>query len=106
VTVLDLSDDGALVEGEVRLLPGTHVEVHVMTREGRILARSRVVRAHVSQVRADRVLYRGGLMFERVVDTTPYGYAVPEGSPRFTGLSGTSYPRDEAGGVVRSSEDV
>ena len=40
--VLDVSPGGVLVEGDVRLLPGTHVDVHPLTPEWRLLARSRV----------------------------------------------------------------
>ena len=37
LVVIDLSNGGALVEGATRLLPGTHVDVHVITRDGRTL---------------------------------------------------------------------
>jgi hypothetical protein len=47
LAVVDIGDTGALLEGTSRLLPGTHVEVHVVTREGRTLVRSRVTRASV-----------------------------------------------------------
>ena len=50
LAVVDIGDAGALVEGTTRLLPGTHVEVHVVTREGRTLVRSRVTRAWVLAV--------------------------------------------------------
>jgi hypothetical protein len=66
---VDASDSGMLVEG-ARLLPGTHVDVHVVTVEGRVLVRSRVVRAYVAALRGDAVVYRGALAFDRAVDTT------------------------------------
>ena len=69
--VIDISNAGALVEGETRLLPGTHVDVHVVTAEGRLLVRSRILRASVTPVEAARVRYRGALLFERAVDTAP-----------------------------------
>jgi hypothetical protein len=69
LTVLNLSNTGLLVEGNVRLLPGTYVDVHVMTNEGRVLIRCRIVRAYVSAVASDRVSYRGALSFERPVNT-------------------------------------
>lgn len=69
LTVIDLSDAGALVEGAVRLLPGTRIDVHVMTRGGRVLTRARLTRARVSALAADRVIYRGALAFEAPVDT-------------------------------------
>ena len=67
--VVDISDHGVLVESEARLLPGTHVEVHMVTGDGRVLVRTRVVRACVSALR-DGVRYRSALAFERRVDTT------------------------------------
>jgi hypothetical protein len=74
VIVLDVSSTGALVEGEARLLPGTHIEVHVVTPTGRRLVRSRVVRAWVSALSAAGIRYRAGLAFERSVDTSTPGY--------------------------------
>jgi len=67
--VVDVSDNGALVEGPTRLLPGTRVEVHIVGRAGRVLVRSRVVRSWVYSLEADRVKYRSGLAFEQRVDT-------------------------------------
>ena len=69
LAVIDVSDAGVLVEGHARLLPGTHVEVHVITADGRVLIRTRVVRALVSALREDGVRYRSALAFERRVDT-------------------------------------
>jgi hypothetical protein len=66
--VIDVGAAGALVESDGRLLPGTCVDVHVMTLDGRELVRSRVVRAFVSQLSADRIVYRGALAFERCVE--------------------------------------
>jgi hypothetical protein len=65
--VVDVSTSGAQVEGTARLLPGTHADVHVTTREGRSLVRSRVVRALVWEVRPDGIRYRTGLAFDRPV---------------------------------------
>jgi hypothetical protein len=70
LAVLDVSDAGALVEGTTRLLPGTRVDVHVVTGAGRVLVRSRVVRAFVQSVDVDGVMYRSGLAFEQRVDTS------------------------------------
>jgi hypothetical protein len=77
LTVVDVSSGGALVEGPARLLPGTHVDVHIVTKEGRTLVRSRVVRAHVHYLDAAVVRYRGGIAFERSIDISAAGYAVP-----------------------------
>jgi hypothetical protein len=69
--VIDISSTGALVEGEARLLPGRHLDVHVVSSTGRTLARSRVVRAFVSALTSDRVLYRGALAFEQSLSLGP-----------------------------------
>lgn len=103
--MLNVSDGGALVEGASRLLPGTHIDVHVMTPEGRVLVRSRVVRALVSCVHADAVRYQGALVFDRDVNTAGDGYVVPDGSAEAAIATGTHYPgsidavlaRDETG---------
>ena len=55
LAVVDVSNTGLLVEGSVRLLPGTHVDVHVITSEGRVLVRSRVARCFVAALQADVV---------------------------------------------------
>src|SRR5688572_33486655 len=73
LTVLDLSNTGALLEGAARFLPGTHIDVHLVTTEGRTLVRSRIVRAYVSDVAADRIQYRGAVAFDRQVHTAVAG---------------------------------
>jgi hypothetical protein len=94
LSVVDVSDGGALVEG-TRLLPGTHLDVHVTTRDGRILVRSRVVRSYVVNLRADAVRYRGALAFERCVDTSPFiGYALPSLDRAAHGAQGNGYPNE------------
>lgn len=92
LAVIDVSDTGVMAEGEMRLLPGTHVEVHLVTRNGRELVRSRVVRAFVHHLCATRVLYRGALTFDRSVQTAVVGYAMPEGDEAPTSLPGSPYP--------------
>jgi hypothetical protein len=89
--VVDVADAGALVEGEARLLPGTHVDVHVTTREGRVLVRSRVIRAYVCDVQPACVRYRGALAFDAAVNTTAPGYLVPSGGRGLT-AQGSGYP--------------
>jgi hypothetical protein len=91
--VLDVSAAGALVEGETRLLPGTHVDVHVLAAEGRVLVRSRVVRAWVSALASDCVRYRGALAFERPIDT---GYPLPSGAAVPPDAAGSRYPLEAA----------
>lgn len=90
--VIDVSDTGLLAEGEMRLLPGTHVDVHLVTTEGRVLIRSRVVRALVWRVCRDRIDYRGAIVFERSVSTGAVGYPIPGVPGSSNGPSGKPYP--------------
>jgi hypothetical protein len=91
LAVIDVSRHGVLVEGEMRLLPGTHADVHVLTADGRVLVRSRVVRAYVSGLWSDRILYRGALAFERPVSIGT-GYALPAPAPGVSAGPGSDYP--------------
>jgi hypothetical protein len=70
LVVIDVADSGALVEGDARLLPGTHLDVHVITRAGRVLIRSRVARAYVCIVQADAIRYRTALAFSTAIDAS------------------------------------
>ena len=76
----------------MRLLPGTHVDVHLVTAEGRLLIRSRVIRAFVCRVCRDRIEYRGAMAFERPVSTAVVGYPIPEGAEASNAPSGKPYP--------------
>jgi hypothetical protein len=91
LAVVDIGDAGALVEGTARLLPGTHVEVHVVTREGRTLVRSRVTRAWVFAVAADILQYRAALVFEARVNTAPSWVASTRAAPS-SASTGSRYP--------------
>jgi hypothetical protein len=71
LAVVNVSTTGALVEGTARLLPGTHVEVHVTAAQGRVLVRARVVRCAVWSVTAELLTYRGALAFNAPVDLPP-----------------------------------
>lgn len=90
LVVNNISPNGALIEGESRLLPGTHVDVHVTTRRGRVLVRARVLRAAVWRVSADSVCYQAAIAFDGTVETTN-GYAVPTEVPVPEGED-TDYP--------------
>ena len=81
-----------MVEGDVRLLPGTHVDVHVVTPDGRVLVRSRVVRAWVSGLTGDHVTYRGAFAFERPIEVASAGYGFPPPSSGNEVRPGNSYP--------------
>jgi hypothetical protein len=89
--VVNISPFGALLEGGSRLLPGTHIDVHVITRQGRVLVRARVVRASVCRLRADAVVYEGAIAFDGVVNTVAHGYAVPNDEVG-AGEQRTDYP--------------
>jgi hypothetical protein len=71
LAVINMSITGALVEGTTRLLPGTHVDVHVTAAQGRVLVRARVVRCAVWTVTADVITYRAALAFNAPVDLPP-----------------------------------
>jgi len=80
VSVIDLSAGGALIETSHRLLPGTHVELHVEGTDRSATVRGRVVRCAVSQLRSSSVSYRGAIVFERdlawFVNEEGLGYGV------------------------------
>ena len=90
--VIDVSDIGLLAQGDMRLLPGTHVDVHLVTAEGRVLIRSRVIRAFVWRVCRDRIEYRGAIAFERPVSTAAVGYPIPGAADASNAPSGKPYP--------------
>lgn len=71
LTVVNVSASGALVEGLARLVPNTHADVHVVTRHGRVLVRSRIVRAFVWRLERDSVRYRTALAFDVPIDIAP-----------------------------------
>jgi hypothetical protein len=96
LTAIDISDTGLLAEGEMRLLPGTHVDVHLVTRDGRLLVRSRVVRAYVCHLAANQIRYRGALAFETPVQTAEIGYPLPAASETPIGAQGSAYPVAES----------
>ena len=90
--VLDASSWGALTETTERLLPGRHLDVHVVTSVGRVLVRGRVARAYVCQLQPDAIYYRAALAFEQAIDARTCGHSTPPvlvspASPR-----GTPYP--------------
>ena len=91
-SVVNVSNTGLLVEGIARLLPGTHVDVHVVTRDGRVLVRSRVTRAQVSALAADMIQYCSALAFDRVVDTEAIGYDLPAPLVAAVDSPGIDYP--------------
>jgi hypothetical protein len=99
LAVVDISDTGALLEGVARLLPGTHVEVHVITRDGRTLVRSRVTRAWVFAVAADALRYRAALVFDTRVNTAPSRVVATHSTLPGAG-GGRSYPSQDNPGIT------
>ncbi len=77
LVVLEASNWGALTETTERLLPGRHLDVHIVTPGGRTLVRSRVARAFVYHLQPDAIHYRVALAFEQAVDTRACGCSVP-----------------------------
>jgi hypothetical protein len=75
--VIEASSWGALMETTERLLPGRHLDVHIVSAEGRMLVRSRVARAFVVTVEPGAVHYRVAFSFDRAVDVRAAGYALP-----------------------------
>lgn len=104
LATIDVSDTGLLAEGEMRLLPGTHVDVHLVTRDGRLLVRSRVVRAFVCHVAPNQIRYRGALAFETSVQTAVIGYPLPDRSESPAAQQGNPYP-DAAATVATSLQE-
>jgi hypothetical protein len=97
--VLDISSTGVLIEGRARLLPNTHLDIHFVTRSGRVLVRCRVIRAYVWHLESDLVRYRVGLAFDRAVDTaSTHGYPVLGLKPPDSAVVGTAYPCGEGAG--------
>jgi hypothetical protein len=70
LAVLDISHHGALVESQTRLLPGTHVDLHLMTTAGRVLQRARIARAFVGRLDGSALSYHVALAFDAAVDTS------------------------------------
>jgi hypothetical protein len=68
LTVIDVCGHGVLVEARTRLTPGARVDLHVLARNGRVLVRSTVMRAWVSQLRSDAVTYRAGIRFDHPIE--------------------------------------
>jgi hypothetical protein len=69
--VTEIADGGARVRTRNRLLPGTHVDVHFMTRGGRVLQRARIARAWVIQL-GPSIVFEVALHFDHTIDTRPW----------------------------------
>lgn len=92
LSVVNASRVGLSVEGPVRLLPGSRLDVHVFTPRGRVLARTRVMRVVVVAVGATSVTYRSALAFECEIDVGFGGNQMPTTDDQEATSTGTAYP--------------
>jgi hypothetical protein len=65
VRVVDVSRSGALVETRSRLRPGASVDLHLEAGGVTLDTRAEVARCYVSLLRAEQILFRAALEFER-----------------------------------------
>ena len=70
LVVTEISDVGASVRTTARLLPGTHVDVHLVTLGGRVLRRARVARAAVRAIDSAGIAFQVALAFDSPVDSS------------------------------------
>lgn len=90
--VVDIADGGVRATTTSRLLPGTHVDVHVVTRVGRVLQRARVARASVTFVNAERLVYEVALCFDTPIDSAPARVVATPWRPDGTPAPGNAMP--------------
>jgi PilZ domain len=90
VVIVDLSCDGALVEGPWRFRPSSRCDVHLQVAGRDVHLRAQIVRCFVARIeRQEPVRYRTALAFDRAVelperwgalDGYPIPYDLPESS--------------------------
>jgi hypothetical protein len=102
--IVDASSWGALAETTERLLPGRHLDLHVVSAQGRVLVRARVVRAYVSRLEAHAIHYRTALAFDRSLDVRAEGYAIPVALPAVEIDRGNRYPTQALPGDIEFAE--
>ncbi|MCM3878901.1 MAG: PilZ domain-containing protein [Vicinamibacterales bacterium] len=66
-TIVDVSEGGALVETDCRLLPGMRVELQIGEPVTRYRVKARILRCHVALLDRERIRYRGALAFDEQV---------------------------------------
>lgn len=104
--IVDASSWGALAETTERLLPGRHLDVHVVAVEGRVLVRARVARAYVARLDANSLEYRAALAFDQALDVRTEGYAIPVTVPTIEIEPGSRYPAQAARSDIEFAEQV
>lgn len=67
VSLVDLSEGGALIQSSVQLRPGTTQVLEIVAHRVEIVP-SRVLRCHIAQLGKDGPLYRGACQFKRPID--------------------------------------
>ena len=111
LVVTEISNFGASVRTSARLLPGTHVDVHLMTTAGRVLQRARVARAAVWTIDATGIAYQVALAFDAAVDTSARRvsatraeeFATHAGGEQLPALAG---PRGVDAGAIAPTDPV
>ena len=111
LVITEISTFGARVRTSARLLPGTHVDLHLMTIAGRVLRRARVARAAVWTIDATGIAYQVALAFDAAVDasarrvsaTRAEEFATHAGGDRLPALAG---PRDVDGVAMAPTDPV
>lgn len=63
--LINICQDGALIETDHRLLPGTTAELLLERRQYRASVRGRVLRCSVVRLQASAMCYRGAIGFDR-----------------------------------------
>lgn len=92
LVVAEISNFGASVRTSTRLLPGTHVDVHLMTIGGRVLQRARVARAAVWTIDATGIAYQVALAFDAAVDASARRVAATRAEEFATRAGGEQLP--------------
>jgi hypothetical protein len=100
LVVLDASNSGALAETTERLLPGRHLDVHIVTPTGRTLVRSRVARAYVCRLQSDAIHYHAALTFDHSIDASACGYTLPSVLAALPGASGAPHVAQNHGADI------
>lgn len=103
VIVVDLSRQGALVEGVWRLRPGARIDLQLETGAKDTIVRGRVERCYVASLTDPAgVRYRAAIRFETAVDYTPpgdllAGYSVPVAAAAGKAVFGQGLPGPAGG---------
>jgi hypothetical protein len=101
---VEASSWGALMETTERLLPGRHLDVHIVSAEGRVLVRARVARAFVVTVKPDAVRYQVAFSFDSAIDVRSAGYALPSPLLAHETEPGMPYPDPPASRDIEFAE--